>query len=482
MSSECGLPSVPAVPELSEEDRGKKIIVLDCGGTISSRYVHGVYQPDSNVIHDFLENHIPHMLPHVVYHHLATFDSSDIDYPKLQLILSAVEDTFKFGYRGVVITHGTDTLAFTSALLTFSFDYVPIPVVLTASQIPLIEPMSDGRGNLFGSMVVAFGNNSLCSAEGTVEYEYEWLLPEVMVFMTHNLLLGSRIMKYNATEVQAFIQRNDGRIGSFIHKFISNPVQQYEIITRTLFNAIRFHYCLIESGDDLEFPLMSFEAFNRLKISTQGENVVNDHLPPNEVKRRLKHISKFNLMREVETKKFESLLRNSVPPKIFSPTTPVGVIRLFPGITEEILDSVANISLENGLRCIVISAFGAGNGPRVVKQWIIKHKLTTFVVVCTQCPAGAVSPDYAASLACDVGKDGVVTYLQNVALCDDLTLEAAVGKLSVYFNYFTQDKICNRMIVHLHHLIPSSEPSTFTVLKHQMEKSVRGELTGLSKW
>lgn len=50
--------------------------------------------------------------------------------------------------RGVVITHGTDTLAFTAARIAFELAEVGAPVVLTGSQFPYGDPASDAQANL----------------------------------------------------------------------------------------------------------------------------------------------------------------------------------------------------------------------------------------------------------------------------------------------------------------------------------------------
>lgn len=51
-------------------------------------------------------------------------------------------------YEGILITHGTDTLAYTAALLDQWLTDVPLPVVLVSSQLPLQNPAADGVDNL----------------------------------------------------------------------------------------------------------------------------------------------------------------------------------------------------------------------------------------------------------------------------------------------------------------------------------------------
>lgn len=55
-------------------------------------------------------------------------------------------------YQGVIIAHGSDTLAYSSALLGMLLGNVPVPVVLTASNYPLEDPRSNGLVNFRGAV------------------------------------------------------------------------------------------------------------------------------------------------------------------------------------------------------------------------------------------------------------------------------------------------------------------------------------------
>lgn len=58
-------------------------------------------------------------------------------------------------YDGFVVLSGTDTLAYTSSILSFLFADAGKPIVVTGAQIPLREPRSDGWYNLLESLLVA---------------------------------------------------------------------------------------------------------------------------------------------------------------------------------------------------------------------------------------------------------------------------------------------------------------------------------------
>jgi L-asparaginase len=52
------------------------------------------------------------------------------------------------GHAGVVVLHGTDTMAYTASALSFLLEGIDIPIVLTGAQRPVTELRSDGRENL----------------------------------------------------------------------------------------------------------------------------------------------------------------------------------------------------------------------------------------------------------------------------------------------------------------------------------------------
>ena len=65
-------------------------------------------------------------------------------------ILARYED-----YDGFVVLHGTDTMAYTAAALSYLIQESPRPIVLTGSQQPMASPFTDARLNLFQSVLYA---------------------------------------------------------------------------------------------------------------------------------------------------------------------------------------------------------------------------------------------------------------------------------------------------------------------------------------
>jgi len=81
-------------------------------------------------------------------------DSATIE-PERILELSALVRGRAAGFQGVVLIHGTDTMAFTASLLGFTLADLGVPVVLTGSQRPLAYVRSDAKANLIDAVTLA---------------------------------------------------------------------------------------------------------------------------------------------------------------------------------------------------------------------------------------------------------------------------------------------------------------------------------------
>jgi L-asparaginase len=104
---------------------------------------------------------------------------------------------------GIVVIHGTDTLAYTASALSFLLPHVAVPVVVTGAQLPLVEARNDARGNLLASLEVASGGEPA----------------EVCVCFVPRLLRANRATKLRATALDAFASPNCpplGQIGTTI--------------------------------------------------------------------------------------------------------------------------------------------------------------------------------------------------------------------------------------------------------------------------
>jgi glutamyl-tRNA(Gln) amidotransferase subunit D len=74
--------------------------------------------------------------------------SDDMRFSHYKKMAEFVFDEVKKGSRGVIITHGTDTMSYSSAALSFILENVPIPVVLVGAQRSSDRPSSDAEMNI----------------------------------------------------------------------------------------------------------------------------------------------------------------------------------------------------------------------------------------------------------------------------------------------------------------------------------------------
>lgn len=132
-------------------------------------------------------------------------DSSNItvnDWLKLSKI---IESLYKY-YDGFVILHGANTLAYTASALSFIFDNLDKPVIITGSELPLVELGSDAGNNIIGAIRAA----SPSSKNGPIK------VPEVCVLYGNNLLRGNRTTKkYSLNISEGFYSPNTEPIGEY---------------------------------------------------------------------------------------------------------------------------------------------------------------------------------------------------------------------------------------------------------------------------
>jgi L-asparaginase len=101
------------------------------------------------------------------------------------------------GHAGVVVLHGTDTMAYTASALSFLLDGIDIPIVVTGSQRPITATRSDGRENLVTALELAAGH-----VRGSP------LVPEVTIYFADVLLRGNRAVKVHADSYHGFDSPN----------------------------------------------------------------------------------------------------------------------------------------------------------------------------------------------------------------------------------------------------------------------------------
>ena len=132
------------------------VSLLACGGTIVNRidYRTGAVYPATTA--EELVDGIPGGAKEGVRAKmLFSIASEDMTPAHWSKIAEAAAEEIRGGAQGVVITHGTDTMSYTSAALSFMLQRLPCPVVLTGSQRSSDRGSSDAETNLLSSLAAA---------------------------------------------------------------------------------------------------------------------------------------------------------------------------------------------------------------------------------------------------------------------------------------------------------------------------------------
>ena len=136
-------------------DQKKHKILLTTGGTIASVPGGDGLQPTSAGV---FEREMEQLRTYydITVRELICLDSSNIRPTEWQLIAQGIFDN-RIGFDGIVVSHGTDTMAYTASAVTFMLPNIDLPVVFTGSQLPLADVLSDGPDNLRTAFAMAAG-------------------------------------------------------------------------------------------------------------------------------------------------------------------------------------------------------------------------------------------------------------------------------------------------------------------------------------
>ena len=123
-------------------------------------------------------------------------DSSNITPQHWERLAKRIEQDYN-SFDGFVILHGSDTMAYTASALSFMFEGLTKPIILTGSQLPVGVPRSDARENLITAIEIA---GHYTKGEPTV--------PEVCIYFEYSLYRGNRAHKFNSENFEAFLSVN----------------------------------------------------------------------------------------------------------------------------------------------------------------------------------------------------------------------------------------------------------------------------------
>jgi len=147
------------------------VSILHTGGTIASK----VDYKTGAVSAKFSAAEIMDMFPelkkiaNIKSRKIASMQSEMMRFPHYNLMAKEIEKEIKSGTEGIIITHGTDTMHYTSAALRFILDDLPVPVVLVGSQRSSDRGSTDAGLNLVSACYLIansdFADVAICMHE-----------------------------------------------------------------------------------------------------------------------------------------------------------------------------------------------------------------------------------------------------------------------------------------------------------------------------
>ena len=163
----------------------KKILLLTTGGTIASMPGGEGLEPHRS---DVMERELEQLRTYydISVQDIMCLDSSNIRPEEWQVIARHIFE-HRAGYDGIVVSHGTDTMAYTASAVTYMLPNIDLPVVFTGSQLPLADMLSDGPDNLRTAFAMAAAGH-----------------PGVFLAFDRKVMLGCRAVKVRASGFSAF--------------------------------------------------------------------------------------------------------------------------------------------------------------------------------------------------------------------------------------------------------------------------------------
>ena len=163
----------------------KKILLLTTGGTIASLPGGEGLEPQRSSV---MERELDQLRTYydIQVRDVMWLDSSNITPEEWKIIARHIFEE-RGGFDGIVVSHGTDTMAYTASAVTFMLPNIDVPVVFTGSQLPLADMLSDGPENLRTAFAMAASGH-----------------PGVFLAFDRKVMRGCRAVKVRASGFSAF--------------------------------------------------------------------------------------------------------------------------------------------------------------------------------------------------------------------------------------------------------------------------------------
>lgn len=185
----------------------KKILLIATGGTIASKAGKNGLTPALSP--EGLLGYVPEIFEfcQADWVQIYNIDSTNVTPLHWMKLAETIKGNYD-KYDGFVVCHGTDTMAYSAAMISYMVQHSPKPIVFTGSQQPIDKEDTDGRINLRDSFLYAAHPDSA----------------DVVIVFQGNVIAGTRAKKIRTKSFNAFdsvdfpvlARIRDGKIISYI--------------------------------------------------------------------------------------------------------------------------------------------------------------------------------------------------------------------------------------------------------------------------
>jgi glutamyl-tRNA(Gln) amidotransferase subunit D len=269
--------SVPGKnPDVMQDCRLPSLSIVSTGGTIASRIDYRTGSVTSQFNANDILIAIPELAEIANYRTipLATILSENMTPAIWQDLARAVHDEIRRGAQGIIITHGTDTMAYSASAISFMID-TPVPIVFVGSQRSADRPSSDNA------------MNAVCAAAAATSD-----LGEVAVVMhattsddACSIHRGTRVRKMHTSRRDAFRSMGISPIGEI--EFPSKKVTLRQSAVRrgthqlALHDKLEPHCALVQFYPGMSPDILkAYEGYKGIIIAGTGLGHVSTALIP----------------------------------------------------------------------------------------------------------------------------------------------------------------------------------------------------------
>lgn len=219
----------------------KNILMIGTGGTIASEVTGEGLTPE--LTPEQLMEYVPGVseLCRVRCLPLFNIDSTNMTPAHWLAAARAVRDNYD-SCDGFVVTHGTDTMAYTAAALSYLVQGSPKPIILTGAQKPINFDSTDSKVNLRDAFITA-------CADG---------ISGVNIVFNGKVILGTRARKTRSKSFQAFSSINYPYVATLQDGYLMQYIRQEALPAPLFCDTLDANVGLVKMIPGIDFELIDF--------------------------------------------------------------------------------------------------------------------------------------------------------------------------------------------------------------------------------